>query len=130
MLLCVSTAPSPQLLAALQAVLPRQPGVAVALLFGSEAQGRAEPGSDVDLALLGAAPERLGELAAQVSERIGREVDVVRLEQATTPLLEELIDHGVVVYEALPGSAATAGLVELSAFAQQVSSWATRRPTE
>ena len=37
---------------------------------------------------------------------LAREREQLRLEQATIPLLEELIDHAVVVYEAAPASAA------------------------
>lgn len=84
----------------------RESGIRFALLFGSHARGTAHEGSDVDLALGGAAPEELGGLAAQLSERLGCEVDLVRLEQANIPLLEELIDDSIVVYEAVPGAAA------------------------
>jgi|SRR6185503_17329452 len=87
-------------------VLPRSGGVRFAVLFGSQAKGTSQSGSDVDLALHGAAPERVAELMAQLSERLGQEVDVVRLEEASIPLLEELMDHAVVVYEAAAGSAA------------------------
>jgi len=87
-------------------VLPGHAAVTLALLFGSEARGRAQVGSDVDLALVGLVPDRIAELAAELSERLGREVDVVRLEQASIPLLEELVAHAVVVYESAPGNAA------------------------
>jgi len=90
----------------LRDVLSGSSGVRFAVLFGSQAKGTSQPGSDLDLALHGAAPERVAELAAQLSERLGQEVDLVRLEEATIPLLEELIDHCVVVYEAAVGSAA------------------------
>jgi predicted nucleotidyltransferase len=90
----------------LREILPRSEGVRFAVLFGSQAKGTAQPESDLDLALQGAAPERTGEIGAQLSERLGQEVDIVRLEEATIPLLEELIDHSVVVYEAVVGSAA------------------------
>lgn len=87
-------------------VLSRSEGVRFAVLFGSRAKGTSHPGSDLDLALQGAAPERVGELVAQLSERLGQEVEIVRLEEASIPLLEELMDHAVVVYEAAAGSAA------------------------
>jgi predicted nucleotidyltransferase len=102
----VSLKLSQQTEAVLFDVLSQSEAVRFAVLFGSEAKGTARVGSDLDLAVQGAAPERLGLLAAQLSERLGREVDVVRLEDATIPLLEELIDLGRVVYEAVPGSAA------------------------
>jgi len=90
----------------LRDILSRSEGVRFAILFGSQAKGTAQPESDLDLALQGATPERIAEIGAQLSERLGAEVDIVRLEEATIPLLEELIDHSVVVYEASAGSAA------------------------
>lgn len=50
--------------------------------------------------------EMLGPIAARVSEAMGREVDVVFLDQATIPLLRHLIDHCIVVYQAKPGAGA------------------------
>ena len=90
----------------LRDVLSRSEGVRFAVLFGSQAKGTSQPGSDLDLALHGAAPDRVGEIGGLLSERLGQEVDIVRLEEATIPLLEDLIDHSVVVYEATAGSAA------------------------
>jgi len=86
--------------------LSRSEGVRFVLVFGSQAKGTASAASDLDLALHGAARERMPELAAQLSERLGQEVDLVRLEEATIPLLEELVAHGLVAYEVVPGSAA------------------------
>ena len=58
--------------------------------------------SDVDLAvdLVG---NDLGALAAFLAQRLAMEVDLVRLSDATIPLLEALIRDGVVVFEAKHG---------------------------
>ena len=46
-------------------------------------------------------------IAAALSLAVGRDVHVVRLDDASIPLLEEIIDHGVVVHEGRPGSGAS-----------------------
>jgi uncharacterized protein len=79
--------------------------VDLALVFGSVARGSARPDSDLDLAADG--PFDLLELSARLSEQLGREVHVVRLRDATIPLLEEIIAEGIVVHEGRPGRAAT-----------------------
>jgi len=90
-------------------------GVRLAVLFGSRARGAGREGSDLDLAV--AAPGLdLCALAATLTARLGIEVDVVRLEDATIPLLEALIRDGVVVFEGERGAAASwrsRALVEL-----------------
>jgi predicted nucleotidyltransferase len=81
-------------------------GVRVALLFGSHARGQARPGSDVDVAIVGAWTD-VSALAALLSDRLGTEVDVVRLDdEAGVPLLEAVLRDGIVVYEANRGDAA------------------------
>lgn len=69
------------------------------LLFGSHARGTAGPSSDVDVALQ-ASPEvdRLA-LARDLSRALDREVDVIDLEAAGIPLLEEILRDGVLVHE-------------------------------
>lgn len=79
--------------------------VRVAVLFGSEARGTAEPGSDVDIAVDVSGADLL-DLAATLSLALDREVDVVDLDDATIPLLERLIREGVVVHEGFRGAGA------------------------
>jgi predicted nucleotidyltransferase len=79
--------------------------VRLAILFGSRARGSARPGSDVDLAI--DAPAAVcGALGATLTSALGAEVDLVRLEMATVPLLEALIADGIVAHEAQPGAGA------------------------
>ncbi|RLB51743.1 MAG: hypothetical protein DRJ42_16290 [Deltaproteobacteria bacterium] len=79
--------------------------VRLALLFGSRAKGRAREGSDVDLAV-DAPRAMLGAIGAKVSAAVGAEVDVVRLSEASIPLLRELIRDSLVVHEGTAGAGA------------------------
>ena len=87
-------------------VLATLPGVRLALVFGSVARGMARPDSDLDLAVSGAAIDSLA-LTAAISKEVRRDVHVVRLDEASIPMLEAIIEDGVVVHEALPGAAAS-----------------------
>lgn len=82
------------------------PGVSLALVFGSVARATARDDSDLDVAVAGAGIDVLG-VAAALSGEVGRDVHVLRLEDASIPLLDEIIDHGIVVHEGRPGAAAT-----------------------
>jgi len=93
--------------AALGAALEPRTDVRVALLFGSQVTGRARPDSDVDLAILaGPHLDRLG-LAAELSEGMRREVDLVDLRRAGVPLLDEILRYGRLVHEGERGAYAT-----------------------
>lgn len=87
------------------AVCEQQPGVELAMLFGSTARGTASEGSDVDIAVRGRGIDALG-LAAALAEALAREVDLVVLTDPGVPLLEALIRDGIVVWESAPGVAA------------------------
>jgi predicted nucleotidyltransferase len=90
----------------MRTLLAGRTDVIVALIFGSIARGAARPDSDVDVAVV--APEvDLLTLQAELSSKLGREVDVVRLDDnVRIPLLEEILRDGVVAYERQPGDAA------------------------
>ncbi len=77
----------------------------MALLFGSMARGQSRVDSDIDIALLAPGADLLA-IAAQLMDATGREVDVVSLDDATIPLLEELLRDGIVIHEGRPGAAA------------------------
>jgi uncharacterized protein len=79
--------------------------VRVAVLFGSEARGTAGPGSDVDVAVDAPGVDLL-DLGAMLAIELDREVDVVALEEATIPLLEQLVREGLVVHEGFRGAGA------------------------
>lgn len=114
-----STAPSatvdPDLVATLRAVLVQFPRVRLALLFGSRATGRAHAHSDIDLAVLAPEADRLA-LADALADAMDRDIDLVALDTATIPLIEELLRTAVIVHEGTPGAAAcwrSATLVDL-----------------
>jgi len=85
------------------AVLRAFPEVRLAVLFGSWARGDALPGSDIDVAVLGAEASLL-EIAEALTEATGREVDVVSIRDPSIPLAEELIRDGLPLYEREPGT--------------------------
>jgi predicted nucleotidyltransferase len=91
---------------ALAAALADREDVRLALLFGSQARGRAGAGSDVDVAVLAPGVDGL-ELASELSHAIGREVDVIALEDPSVPLLAQLVRDSIVVHEGVPGAAAS-----------------------
>lgn len=72
-------------------------GVEVALLFGSRARGEHRPDSDVDLAVLGNV-DRLA-MAAELSQALGQEVEVIDLAAAGYPLLTAIVEDGILVHE-------------------------------
>jgi predicted nucleotidyltransferase len=101
----VALAAKQVLLDEIKAVLAADGSARLALLFGSRARDRAQPTADIDIAI-DAPAGRLGVLAARISERLGMEVDLVSLESATIPFLEQLVAHSVVAYESERGRAA------------------------
>ena len=79
--------------------------VRLALLFGSRAKGRARLDSDADVAVLGK-DLNLFELASDLSEAAGIEVDVVSLADPGYPLLNALLRESIVLHEGERHSAA------------------------
>jgi predicted nucleotidyltransferase len=96
------------LVQALRAALPHLLAV---YLFGSQATGHADPGSDVDLAVLvegKLAPVQAWELAQHLAVLAGRDVDLVDLRAASTVLQYQIITRGRRLWE----QDARAGLYE------------------
>lgn len=75
-------------------------GVRRVWLFGSLAWGEAHPGSDVDLLVEGLRLEGWSEACADVEEKVGTAVDLVRVEEATPGLPERVIREGWVLHDA------------------------------
>ena len=79
-------------------ILAQYGGVRMAILFGSLAGARATPQSDLDLAVLMHPPlsaETKMTLIGELSQAIGRPVDLVDLRVAGEPLLGQILKHGV-----------------------------------
>jgi len=91
------------LIAALRTALRTEPNVRFALLFGSADTGEDTPESDVDLLVSLRDPDlrKLLALERRLSERVGRGVEVVRLEDAERKpsFLELALDGGRVLVD-------------------------------
>lgn len=98
---------SPALLDALREALARGPELRLAVAFGSVAAGTARSDSDLDIAILPsdpALPLRVElELATELSNAAGREVDIVRLDRDDPLLHREVAKRSVAIYEASAG---------------------------
>jgi predicted nucleotidyltransferase len=76
----------------------REFGVPRVILFGSAAEGRTRPGSDVDLAVQGLAPDRYLAALRFLEREIGPDVvDLIEYETAG-PSLKLRIDAGIVLH--------------------------------
>ena len=82
---------------AILAAINTQPGMRLAILFGSLAAGRERADSDLDLAVDAGHRLTAGEKLAlmnELSERTGRPVDLVDLHAVGEPLLGQILRHG------------------------------------
>lgn len=89
------SAPPPT--AAIQAVLSRHPEVKLAVLFGSLAEGRAGPLSDVDLAVAGAEPLSADQRVALIealAAATGRPIDLVDLHTCGVTVRAQALTRG------------------------------------
>ena len=87
----------PDLLQAILAAIDTQPGIRLAILFGSLAVGREQADSDLDLAVDAGHRLTTGEKLALMNElakRTGRPVDLVDLYVVGEPLLGQILRHG------------------------------------
>lgn len=100
----------------IQQALTRHGGIRFAILFGSLASGRATPKSDLDLAVLMDVPLASQTRMAMIddlSEAIGRPVDLVDLRTVGEPLLGQILKHGI---RLLGGDTDYAGLIKQHLF--------------
>jgi predicted nucleotidyltransferase len=89
--------------AAVAALVRAGAGIQLVVLFGSSASGRARPGSDVDVAVLGGGLwDQLG-VASDVAALLGREPDPVDLGTASDWLRFEVARRGALLFEDEPG---------------------------
>jgi predicted nucleotidyltransferase len=82
----------------IQQVLTLHGGIRLAILFGSLAKGRATPESDLDLAVLMDAPlsaETKMALIGELSQAMGRPVDLIDLRATGESILGQVLKHGV-----------------------------------
>ena len=88
-------------------------------VFGSRAQGLAQPDSDLDLAILVegyAAPAKLWEVSSALAEVVGCEVDLLDLRAASTVMQHQVLLKGRRLWAADPA----AGLFESFVYSQKL----------
>ena len=86
-----------RILSSVRDVLLRQPDIEFACVFGSFAQGRQTPASDIDVAVAAQAPidpDRRLALNDEVTSAAGRPVDLVDLHRAGPLLLTQALTKG------------------------------------
>jgi predicted nucleotidyltransferase len=92
------------------AALRGGPPVRLAILFGSTARGTQRIDSDIDIGIVPEDPElSLNEeltLQTELSRVSGRQVDLVRLDRASTLLRWQVVRYGRALVEAVPFAAA------------------------
>ena len=86
----------------LRDALGSEPGVRLAVIFGSTTRQTSRPTSDVDVGVLGIVTSRLSEVEAGLSRAVGRRVDLIALETAPPLLRFEIARDGEVVLERSP----------------------------
>ncbi len=91
------------LIESLRRVLEGRSDVRLAMLFGSRARGCARPESDVDVAVEAPGVD-LWTLAADLSQAVGLEVDVVDLREAGYPLLKAVLRDGLLIHQGRKGA--------------------------
>lgn len=82
----------------LRQILSEHGGVRLAILFGSQATGRAAPHSDLDLAVQMTAPLTADDkiaLIEKLAQATGLPVDLIDLKRVGEPLLGQILKHGV-----------------------------------
>jgi predicted nucleotidyltransferase len=91
------------LLRELRRTLRTEPNVRLAVLFGSFATGQESDRSDVDLLVVLADPRmsRVADLLGRLRRRIGRDVQLVRLQEAerSPALMADALGHGRVLVD-------------------------------
>jgi hypothetical protein len=106
--MATSSQPAGDLIERLRSVLKSRADIELAVLFGSYAWGRARNDSDVDVAILPltGADIDASELALQsdLSLATGRDVDLVRLDRASTLLKLQVAKNGLPIVEGHPGA--------------------------
>ena len=86
---------------AVKACLVHHPDIKLAYVFGSVARGQAGANSDVDVAILAAAPldaERKADLIGDIASCTGRPVDLIDLATVGEPLLGQILRHGIRIH--------------------------------
>lgn len=79
--------------AAAAALVLRREGASEVYVFGSAPEGRARPGSDLDMAVAGLSAEKFFKVMAMARDAAGVPIDLVDLDD-DSPFLRVLRQHG------------------------------------
>jgi uncharacterized protein len=105
--------PVPEIVAQAKETLCTEPGLRLAILYGSAATGKMRTDSDVDIALLFARPlgaERKMELKSRLESELQRDVDLIDLFSLSGTILKQVLHKGRVLIQTKPGE--LAGLIQ------------------
>jgi uncharacterized protein len=100
--MATSTASKEEMVRLIAQFAAKQPAVVAAYLFGSAVQQRLTADSDLDVALLFETPPdglRLLELQEELTSVLGRQADLVSLNQASPVLGMQVLKGGELVFE-------------------------------
>lgn len=109
----LNTQPASGIATRLKEMLRDEPGLVLAILYGSAAAGKMRKDSDVDIALLFGRPlnaDKKMELIARLETVLQREVDLVDLFSLNGTILKQILSKGCVLVQSAPG--VLAGLVQ------------------
>jgi predicted nucleotidyltransferase len=84
----------------IEAAISAWPEIAVAVLFGSLAEGKGDSGSDLDLGVQLPGPITAAQkmkLMSDLAVQTGRPIDLIDLRTVGQPLLGEIVDKGIMV---------------------------------
>lgn len=102
-----------------QRLAPLHP--AVVYLFGSEVRGQGRPDSDMDIGFVADAPQdpcAVFDIAQQIADDLGRDVDLVDLRRASAVMKAQVIGTGRRVWVTDPMAADTFEMYALSQYAR------------
>ncbi|NLX25846.1 MAG: nucleotidyltransferase domain-containing protein [Lentisphaerae bacterium] len=99
--------------ALIKTILCQEPGLKLAILYGSAAAGKMRADSDIDIALLFDRPlsdNKKIELLTRLEQELGRDIDLVDLFFLNGTILKQILSKGQVLIQVKPG--VLAGLVQ------------------
>ena len=91
-----------RLVEVLRRVAERYPEIKLLYLFGSYAEGRAVPASDIDVAVVAVKPSVIPHMVAEVARELGipeEKISIVDMERAPPTLLVSILKRGVKVVD-------------------------------
>jgi len=94
---------SDEIIHSLNEVLKQFPEIQIVTIFGSAASNRLLPDSDLDIAVAAETPlsfDQKYELMQALLENFAREIDLIDLQSAAGPILQEALCTGIIVKKA------------------------------